>query len=526
MLHPIKLNFPDGYAEQRLVEHLADHYPIKRGQIKTEAITIYDTFDWRVFNESLVLYESNKRLALRKLYGDKVICTVKISSPPIFIGDLPGSTLKEYLEPIVKMRALIKLAEVQSRKVPFRIVSQDGKTVARLICEEIRPSRGEETPVLASYLWVRPVKGYQVYAEDLGKRLAETGFVAAVKEDFYFDALEASDKKPGDYSTKLQLQLDPDMRSDAAAIIILRSLLEVMRVNETNLEVDLDTEFLHDFRVAVRRTRSSLRQVKNVFPEEKTARFKKDFSFVGKLSNQLRDLDVYLLKEDSYKAMLPAKLREDIDPLFDYLREKRKGAFQEVIRSLKTREYEEIMQRFDLFLREPQQDLQAASNADLPIIELARKRIYRKYRRVVKDGTSILENTQDDLLHQLRIQCKELRYLLEFFFSLFPPQKMSELIGQLKKLQDNLGDFNDFSVQEEYLLNVAEELPATDQKSKKTLVAIGSLIGSLEMKKQAVKGKFAKTFSNFASPPNKKLFRELFATKEKDVVTHQPKTAT
>ncbi|MDH3258131.1 MAG: CHAD domain-containing protein, partial [Deltaproteobacteria bacterium] len=110
--------------------------------------------------------------------------------------------------------------------------------------------------------------------------------------------------------------------------------------------------------------------------------------------------------------------------------------------------------------------------------------------------------------------------------SLFPPQKMSELIGQLKKLQDNLGDFNDFSVQEEYLLHVAEELPATDQKSKKTLVAIGSLIGSLETKKQAVKGKFAKTFSNFASPPNKKLFRELFATKEKEVVTHQPKTAT
>ncbi len=526
MLHPIKLNLPGGYAEQRVIDHLADHYPIKRGQSKSEAITIYDTFDWRVLNESLVLYASNNRLALRKMYGDKVIHSVKISSPPTFIGDVPDGTLKEYLAPIVKMRALLKLAEVYSRKMPFRIVSDDGKTVARLICEEIRPSRGEETAVLASYLWVKPVKGYQGYAEDLGKRLAETGFSSAEKEDFYFEALEAAGKKPGDYSTKLQVQLDPDMRSDAAAKIILRSLLEVMRVNEANLELDLDTEFLHDFRVAVRRTRSSLRQVKNVFPEEKTARFKKDFSFVGKLSNQLRDLDVYLLKEDSYRSMLPAGLREDINPLFDYLREKRRGAFHEVIRSLKTREYEEIMQRIDLFLSEPQKDPPAASNADIPIIELARKRIYRKYRRVVKDGTSILENTQDELLHRLRIQCKELRYLLEFFSSLFPPQKMSELIGQLKKLQDNLGDFNDFSVQEEYLLKVAEELPATDQKSKKTLVAIGCLIGSLETKKQAVKGKFAKTFANFASPPNKKLFRELFATKEKVAATQQPKTAT
>jgi hypothetical protein len=34
-------------------------------------------------------------------------------------------------------------------------------------------------------------------------------------------------------------------------------------------------------------------------------RFRKDFSFVGNLSNELRDLDVHLQKEGPYKAMLP-----------------------------------------------------------------------------------------------------------------------------------------------------------------------------------------------------------------------------
>jgi len=89
------------------------------------------------------------------------------------------------------------------------------------------------------------------------------------------------------------------------------------------------------------------------------------------------------------------------------------------------------------------------------------------------------------------------------------------LIGQLKKLQDNLGDFNDLCVQEEYLLNITKKLPATHQRSKKTLVAIGSLIGTLDRERQTVKDAFAKTFTDFASPANRKLFRELFTLKPK-----------
>jgi CHAD domain-containing protein len=211
--------------------------------------------------------------------------------------------------------------------------------------------------------------------------------------------------------------------------------------------------------------------------------------------------------------MLPAVLRDDIDPLFDYLREKRSKAFQKVISSLDSRKYKRILRDWDVFLNEPRQDSPTAANADLPIIDLARKRIYAKYRRTVKDGNLILDDTKDEMLHLLRIECKKLRYLLEFFSSLFPRKKVNVLIEQLKKLQDNLGDFNDFCIQEEYLLKIAEELPTTDQQAKKTLVAIGSLIGTLDEKKQAAKDAFAKTFTDYASPANKRLFRELFTSK-------------
>jgi CHAD domain-containing protein len=512
MLNSLKYNLPEGYAKQQLIRELADHYAIKKEPVTDERFTIYDTFDWRLFNKSLVLYASGNRLFLRKLAKSEIMQSVEINSLPVFIWQFPDSELKHLLASIIKMRALLKLVELHSRSIPYRILNPDEKTVARLAYEEIRPSRNKDAPILAKHLCLKPVKGYPKYSRNLAKQIEDAGLTLSKPEDIYYNALAVADKKPGSYSAKVNIKLDPDMRSNDATKIILRFLLQVMRINEVNIDKDLDTEFLHDFRVAIRRTRSALAQIKHVFPTRATDRFKSDFAFVGKLSNELRDLDVYLLNEDTYKAMLPPVLGDDIDPLFDHLRKKRSTALQKFIRSLKTKKYAKILKDWEAFLNAPQPESVTASNAELPVIDLARKRIYKIYRNVVKAGNLILENAEDEMLHVLRIHCKKLRYLIEFFSSLFPRKKINTLIEQLKKLQDNLGDFNDLCVQGEYLLNIIEELPTTHQRAKKTLVAIGSLIGTLDRKKQSVKDAFAKTFTDFASASNKELFRELFST--------------
>jgi CHAD domain-containing protein len=104
---------------------------------------------------------------------------------------------------------------------------------------------------------------------------------------------------------------------------------------------------------------------------------------------------------------------------------------------------------------------------------------------------------------------------MEFFAGLFPRKKVNALIEQLKNLQDNLGDFNDLCVQQEYLLDISAELPAGPQQVKKTLVAIGSLIETLDHEKQSVKDAFAGTFTDFAAPANQELFQELFTANGK-----------
>ena len=515
MQNNLKFKIPDGLNEKQFFGKLTDQYALKKEPTVTERFTICDTFDWRLFNKSLVLYAFGNRLFLRKLAKDKILHSAEIPSLPVFIWNFPDSELKKKLAPIIKMRALLQLIELDSRSTPYRIFNRDEKTVVRLAYEEIRPSRDKVASALATHLWLKPVKGYPKYSRKLAKRFEKAGFTIVKEEDIYFKALELANKKPGSYSAKVNIQLDPDMRSDEATQVILRFLLHVIRVNETNIEKDIDTEFLHDFRVAIRRTRSALGQIQYVFPAKTTDRFKKDFAFVGKLSNELRDLDVYLLNENTYKAMLPPVLRDDVDPLFDHLRKKRSKALQKVINGLKSKKYEKILKNWETFLNQPRQDDEAAPNAAIPIVDLACKRIYKKYRSVVKAGNLILEHNEDEMLHVLRIHCKKLRYLMEFFSSLFPRKKINVLIEQLKKLQDNLGDFNDLCVQEEYLLNITKELPATHRRLKKTLVAIGSLVGTLDRERQMVKNAFAETFTDFASPRNKELFKELFASKAK-----------
>jgi CHAD domain-containing protein len=301
------------------------------------------------------------------------------------------------------------------------------------------------------------------------------------------------------------------MRADEATKVILRVLSRIIRVNAANIEKDIDTEFIHDFRVAVRRTRAALGQIRSVFPARTTERFKKDFAFVGKLTNELRDLDVYLLKEEAYKAKVAPVLRSDIEPLFDYLRKKRSEAFQKVIRGLKSKRYETILEDWETFLHTSPHDSPAPANAELSIITLARTRIYKKYRNVVKAGNRISESADDRMLHVLRIHCKKLRYLMEFFASLFHPETINSSIEQLKRLQDHLGDFNDLRVQEEYLLTVAKQLPVNRGHSDKLFLAIGSLVGALAGDRKILKNAFAETFADFAAPANSELFQNLFA---------------
>jgi len=509
----IRFELPPDFKEATFLKEMAaNHYSLKAGAIDRATEVYYDTFDWRLLNKSLVFIQNRQEFILRSLAGDSVLFRTQIEKAPVFIQDFPDGSLKKYLEPLLEMRALLKLFKNSKQVKTVRVINEDRKTVARLHFSTERLSGKNGKKALRKELSLEPLRGYESDFKAISDFLTGKGF-SEIQDTIFKEAQKILDRIPGDYSTKIKIRLEPEMRSDEATKGILQFLLEVIRENEEGVRKDIDSEFLHDHRVAIRRTRSALSQVKGVFPPGIPGRFRKDFSYLGKMSNRLRDLDVYLLYEAQYRKMLPENLREAIHPIFERLQTERKKELRKVVRGIKSEKYRQILNDWEAFLHSVPTNAYSAENAARPIIQLAQERIYKRYRSIIKSGRKIGEDSPDLMFHSLRIECKKLRYLMEFFTSLFPEEEISLLIRQLKKLQDNLGRFQDLSVQTKTLERFVEQYGVEDQGSRKTILAIGALIGALSREKKEVRQAFSETFVGFASAENKSLFKKLFKTK-------------
>ena len=91
-----------------------------------------------------------------------------------------------------------------------------------------------------------------------------------------------------------------------------------MRANLPGLLDDVDTEFLHDFRVAVRQTRSTLKLGRAALPEVMRSRWEPEFKWLGDVTTQVRDLDVYELDLPTMEGWLMAADPAGPGAVFEY----------------------------------------------------------------------------------------------------------------------------------------------------------------------------------------------------------------
>ena len=240
-------------------------------------------------------------------------------------------------------------------------------------------------------------------------------------------------------------------------------------------------------------------------------RYKREFAWLGQITGNTRDLDVYLLTFDDYRNSLPESMQTDIEPLRDFLKRHWKIEQGKLVRSIDSARYRRLVSSWREFLETPVKERSTLPNARRPVYEVACERIWRVYRRILKEGNAIVADTPAEALHELRKTAKKLRYLMEFFQSLFPSKQIKRLIGVLKSLQNNLGDFQDYEVQVATLKHFSEQMVEEDAVPAGTLLAMGMLIEGLERRQHQARLEFAERFTHFSLPDNQTRFRELFA---------------
>ena len=291
---------------------------------------------------------------------------------------------------------------------------------------------------------------------------------------------------------------------------ILQQQLAVMEQNEPGMIARLDPEFLHDFRVAVRRARSIFSQVKGVLPDDWTGYFRNEFNWLGKVTSIARDFDVYLLDFDKLQLCLPVDRRDAVLPFRDFLLQEQEQAYRELTTTITSPRYNKLKQGLYEFFENNSEALRNAPKAKKNIQCQANRWIWRCYQRVKKQADKLKSDSPVYKFHELRKSCKKLRYMLEFFQNFYPENEMSKLIQQLKLLQDNLGEFQNLEAQTGVLEKYVGMMTEQGKGNADSITAMGILVNIIEQKKYMLRYAFAACYKEFSRQKYQKLFKKLF----------------
>ena len=504
-------------------------FTLARGRKRSVRRMWLDTFDWRLHRAGLALEQvtgsGGTEIALTGDGGERIAVQQANGSWPGQLDHIPPGPVRDRLAPVVGVRALSPVARARSVLQELRVLNDDRKTVVRLTVDRMSVGEG----AVPARLVIAPVRGYQDDADDVARALAASpGFAPATLPPSE-SALAAAGRHPGDYSNRVDVRLTASMPAGQAIALVLLRLLDTIEANVDGVVRDLDTEFLHDLRVSVRRTRSALKLAGDVLPPGLADRFAPEFKWLGDLTTPVRDLDVYLLGFPAMAAGLRAARPADLAPFGDFLARRRKAERRRLVRGLHSARFTTLLASWRAELtkaarRRPSRRGTAAASqgaasqgaafpgagrAGLTAGELAAQRVRKAYRKVIRRGSAITADSPPESLHTLRKRCKELRYLLEFFASLYDPSGYRQVIKQLKLLQDCLGEFQDTQVQREAVRESAQQMADEGSAPVPALLAMGELAAQITERQWQARGQFGERFAAFTSPRNTQRIRSL-----------------
>jgi len=298
--------------------------------------------------------------------------------------------------------------------------------------------------------------------------------------------------------------LEPRQAAETALIELLRSLAQVADANLTGCRAGLDSEYLHQLRIAVRRARSLTKEFRKSLPASQMDGLRRQLAWLGKSSGPVRDLDVLTETLPPLAGKLTETDRLALAPLAADIGERRRRAQEGLRQKLLSAEFTELMQTW----LGVQASAEPSAQGQRPIQAVAAGRIWRLYRNARRCGLALDPLGPIEPLHELRKRLKALRYLLESFRQLFRPKRVERLLRDLKALQDVLGSITDAAVQEQALVDALARLGKRGHCDDRMVLVVGGLCDRLGRRQRRARRRFGRRFAEFAA--DRQRYRALF----------------
>lgn len=439
----LKLFFPAS-ASARIAAHPRLAQARRQGRVETLESTYFDTPD---------LQFQQARIAIRtRKTGSGMLQTVKCAAESVgglsarpeweqaYTGEfdfsgIEAEDVRNKLE-TEKPRLLPIFATVFRRETRL-VEATSGARILVMLDTGSVVSADDEAPI--SELELELVEGSAADLQDLAMELAADlpliAFDQSKAERGYllFHKETARPMRAG------RVELAPSLTALQA---FHKLALHGQRCWQTNLHGALtspDPEFVHQFRVALRRLNTLLRVFKPALPGEFFATWSASLKTLAGATGEVRDLDV--MKE---AVLLPMR-RADGAPEHRALVDRAIAACDRA-RAAAEPGPDRLANGLPLLAFVRDLDRLPLDRAKPKTVRFAEKRLERLHRKAIERLTAVVQEPSSENAHRLRIALKHLRYSCEFFASLFDEAAMLQYAKDVAALQDQFGFINDLHV--------------------------------------------------------------------------------
>ena len=252
--------------------------------------------------------------ALQLLQNDQAPLAQRGKGQGRFVQDLPKGPVQAALNGFPELRAFMQIGNGEIEVKSLTVLDELQKTQVKGTIWCMSSPTGQVTLVRLQQL-----RGYERAYQKISAALADMSVGEQGIQALYVGLYPDMDT----YQAKPEIKLGTTEPSIEVAADIIHTYFKVARQNEEGVIADIDTEFLHDYRVSLRKIRSVVSLFKGVFSEDQTAELKRVFSDLMAPTGRVRDLDVYLLEKDKYFNLIPPSLHPGLQQMFDRFQKER-----------------------------------------------------------------------------------------------------------------------------------------------------------------------------------------------------------
>ncbi|MDA8081342.1 MAG: CHAD domain-containing protein [Actinomycetota bacterium] len=478
-------------------------------------LKLLDTFDWALERSgaSLLLHEyrTGTQLILvgprLSVFEDLPIANNKW----INVETIEQPFLRRSLSEATHQRALVVQASTPARGQLFQFPNSQGMRVATLFFFEL-------PEINRCHILLVTRRGYSSFQHKLSEKIfaALMGLDIKVERKDPFDMVLGDHQRyKKDYQSRFALEFEPSTYGCIALGQALSSEQHRAEINAPWIKDHPDPEFLHDLRVALRRTSSLIKSLEPLLGSIDTSWFRSELKYFMNATSPVRDLEN--LGTFTSKQLDAIKCSPEVEALNSKIARDVSRNYDELAQLIPSPRFDNLISSWGQIARKslslalastPSMNALGSTNGQAENIEVFPKTRVIESARVLlaRSGTTLIRKARKakklktaESLHSLRKEAKTFRYLLEFYEPVLEPARTRRCINSIKKLQDALGQHQDTFVQ----MQLLEDLCSTYKIPKSKVAMVFDVLASDQ--KIALED-YRKEIKLFSGPT---LFREI-----------------